>query len=57
MFVIPFRKCSNLLIGVPMCDSSVFNLDVGQAGVRAQLALILNVKYLVLIRNCLIFGS
>ena len=56
MFVIPFRKCSNLLIGVLMCDSSVFNLDVGEAGVRAQLVVILNVKYLVSIRNCLIFG-
>ena len=56
MFVIPFRKCSNLLISVFMCDSSVFNLDVGEAGVRAQLVVILNVKYLVSIRNCLIFG-
>ena len=56
MFVIPSRKCSNLLIGVSMCDSSVFNLDVGEAGVRAQLVVILNVKYLVSILNCLIFG-
>ena len=56
MFMIPFRKYSNLLIGVSMYDSSVFNLDVGEAGVRAQLAVILNVKYLVSILNCLIFG-
>ena len=56
MFVISFRKCPNLLIGVPMCDSSLFNLDAGEAGARAQLVVILNVKYLVSIRNCLIFG-
>ena len=56
MFIIPFRKCSNLLIGVSMYDSPVFNLVVGEAGVRAQLVVILNVKYLVSIRNCLIFG-
>ena len=56
MFVIPFRKCSNLLISVLMCESSVFNLYVAEAGVRAQLAVILNIKYSGSILYCLIFG-
>ena len=34
----------------------VFNLDVWEAGVRAQLVVILYVKYLISISNRLIFG-
>ena len=31
MFVIPFRKCSNLLISVLVSDMSAFNPDAGEA--------------------------